>query len=86
MISGSLKKVLTWAGTWGIIFIGFYLFFWRPHIASLRQFQSQVERNQKQADQLRKDKEAYPKTITEENLQKVEENLRYVFTKIPTKK
>ncbi|MCH8292460.1 type 4a pilus biogenesis protein PilO [Candidatus Poribacteria bacterium] len=85
MISEGLKKVLIWSGAWGIIFIGFYLFFWRPHIVSLKEFQSQVERNQKQAYQLGKDIEAYPKTITEENLQKVEENLRYVFTKIPTK-
>ena len=85
MIPEGLKKVLIWSGAWGIIFIGFYLFFWRPHIASLKEFQSQVERSQKQVDQLKKDKEAYPKTITEESLQKVEENLRYVFTKIPTK-
>ena len=85
MIPEGLKKVLIWSGAWGIIFIGFYLFFWRPRIVSLKEFQSRIERSQKQVDQLKKDKEAYPKTITEESLQKVEENLRYVFTKIPTK-
>ena len=84
MISAGLKTVLIYLGFWGVVLVGFYFLFWSPRIGELKTLQSQIEKQQFDLDRLRRDLEAYPKTITEEALQKVEENLRRVFTKIPT--
>ena len=85
MISMSLRKILTYVGFWSIIFIGFYVAFWRPRIQRLTKLQNQMALQQTAIDQLQRDIATYPQTITAENLKKVEENLQQLFGYIPTK-
>lgn len=79
------KKVLTYAGIWSVILIGFYLGFWRPRIEQLKKSRTQVIMQQTVINQLRKDIESYPKTITAEALRDVEKKLEELFARIPAK-
>lgn len=85
MISMSLRKILTYVGVWSLIFIGFYIAFWRPRIQRLTKLQNQMVLQQTAIDQLKRDIATYPQTITAENLKKVEESLQQLFANIPTK-
>ena len=85
MISAGLRKVLIYLGVWSIILLGFYFLFWRPSFKELNTMQGEINQRQGLLDQLYKDIKAYPRTITDEALEKVEGNLRQVFTKIPAK-
>ena len=79
------KKVLAYAGVWGIVMIGFYLGFWRPRIINLNTAQSEMATQEAVIKQLRKDIETYPKTITAKILKEVEGDLDQLFARIPAK-
>ncbi|MCZ6676880.1 MAG: type 4a pilus biogenesis protein PilO [Candidatus Poribacteria bacterium] len=80
-----LKKVLIYTGIWAAIMIGFYVGFWRPRITNLKKTQNHVMMQQAVINQLKRDIESYPKTITAEALKEVEENLGLLFARIPAK-
>ena len=79
------RRFLFYAGVWGVIFIGFYFGFWHPSIGRLKKIQNQSIMHQRVIGQLTRDIETYPDTITAENLDNVEDNLRQLLARIPAK-
>jgi len=82
---GGLRRVLLYAGVWGVLLSGFYFGFWRPRLERLKQLQGQMVTQQSVINQLKRDVETYPKTITAETLGAVEEDLEKLIARIPAK-
>ena len=83
MLSTGIGKTIAFALFWGLALIILYLLFWRPGINSLKKAQEDITLKQNVLTQIKRDVEAWPKTLTAEKLKKAEEELEVLLAQIP---
>lgn len=77
------KRWLILAGSWVVVFVGFYLFVWRPNISDIRQTQRKIRAAEVQLNQLMRDVATWPATATRDKMENYEKRLEHLFSLVP---
>jgi Tfp pilus assembly protein PilO len=84
MASENVKNLLILMSILMLIFLAFYIFFWRPAHADVRRYQGELRDKEAELIQLERDAEDWPDTITREMLRQYEDELEQLWSLIPS--
>jgi Tfp pilus assembly protein PilO len=82
MFSFRLGRIFIYITFWSIVFVAFYLFFWRGSLNELNKRSNKIDNIEKSLAQIQKYIDDWPVTA-ERELQEAEKNLEAFFAKIP---
>jgi len=82
MFSFRLGRIFIYITFWSIVFIAFYLFFWRGSLNELNKRSNNIDKIEKSLTEIQKYIDDWPITA-ERELQEAEKNLEAFFAKIP---
>lgn len=84
MASENVKKLLILMSILMLIFLAFYIFFWRPAHADVGRYQRELRDKETELIQLERDAEDWPDTITRGMLRQYEDELEQLWSLIPS--
>lgn len=84
MASEDVKKLLIVVSIFLIVFAAFFFLFWRTQSNNVAKYRIELGEKQKELAQLERDAEDWPDSITREKLSRYEEELKQLWTLIPS--
>ncbi len=84
MASEDVKKLLIVVSVFLIVFAAFFFLFWRTQSNNVAKYRNDLSEKQKELAQLERDAEDWPDSITREKLNRYEEELKQLWSLIPS--
>jgi len=83
MAPEDIKKLVILASFFLVIFLAFFLLFWRPSIGKLNSYRADLRNKEEELIQLERDAKSWPETITQRELRRYEYELERLWSLIP---
>lgn len=84
MAPEDIKKLVILASFFLVIFLAFFLLFWRPSIGKLNRYRSDLKSKEEELIRLEFDAKSWPETITQRKLRQYEYELERLWSLIPS--
>jgi Tfp pilus assembly protein PilO len=84
MTPEDIKKLVILASFFLVIFLAFFLLFWRPSMGKLNRYRNDLRSKEEELIQLERDAKSWPETITQRELRRYEYELERLWSLIPS--